>query len=207
MANFFEGMPPDTAIRLEQLSRLAFQAREYRNAILAPYGVADEAALLEHVREGKADEHPAWEHYLAARILTDTREAARAMIASRAEEPPSVPIHLQLAALVEEEFSASLAAAPEQTLDALVVRLAGDLVLTVHYASADAYSLRWRRGEREAGIDTAPVHSGLATRPNHFHAAGGEILADPLTNPSRAPAENLRTLIRALLDASLPGLF
>lgn len=205
MANFFEGMDPHMALRLEQLSRLSYQAREFRNAVLAPYGVDDEAMLLAQIRERKVAEHPAYEHYLAARVLADTREAARAMIAGGLDVPESVPLHMELGALVEEEFSAELASPPEQKLDALVVRLANGVVLTVHYAAPDAYCLRWQRGDEEAGIDTAPAHPDLATSPNHLHDGQGRVLPDPLTDPRRAPAQNLRAVLRALLDGTLAG--
>lgn len=203
MANFFERIEPQTAIRLEQLSRLSFQARESRNAVLAIYGVESEDALLDRIREGLTGEHPAYEHYLAARILADTREVARAMIANGSTEPPSLPLHMELATAIAEDFPDGLAVAPEQTLDALVLRLANGIVLTVHYAAPDAYSLRWQHGDREAGIDTATVHPDLATAPNHFHDATGQVLADPLTDPRRAPTENLRALVHALLDGTL----
>lgn len=113
-------------------------------------------------------------------------------------------LHLELAELIEQEFADHLAQALERKQDALIVRLANGITLTVRYAAADAYSLRWTWGGSEAGIDTAPLHRGLATFPNHLHDAQGRIGADPLTDPAREPADNLRRVITALLaDASL----
>ncbi|MHB0982057.1 MAG: hypothetical protein ACYC02_01600 [Thiobacillus sp.] len=80
MANFFENLDPDVATELQLLSRLLYELRENRNAVLKPYAVADEAALLQHIQSGALAEHPAYEHYLAARILADTRESARAQL-------------------------------------------------------------------------------------------------------------------------------
>ena len=70
--------------------------------------------------------------------------------------------------------------------------------------AADAYSLRWRVGDAELGIDTAPTHPALATRPNHLHRADGTIVADPLTRTAASPTANLAAVLRAL--AADPGL-
>lgn len=83
MSNFFENLEPDEAAEIEQLSRLVYELRENRNAVLKPYGAEDEAALLQKIQTGAVDEHPAYEHYLAARVLADTRETVRAMVGER----------------------------------------------------------------------------------------------------------------------------
>lgn len=116
-------------------------------------------------------------------------------------------LHLELGTAVEAAFAHALASPPEQKLDALLVRLKNDVTLTVRYAAPDAYSLRWTRGEGdvECGIDTAPLHQGLATFPNHFHHADGRILADPVTRPGAPPQDNLHGLIRVLLDDPMLG--
>ncbi|OJZ20336.1 MAG: hypothetical protein BGP21_07790 [Thiobacillus sp. 65-29] len=83
MVDFFEGVAPELAEEIQNLSRLTYQLRENRKAILDGYGVADEATLLECIRTGSATEHPGYEHYLAARILDGTREAVRSALAER----------------------------------------------------------------------------------------------------------------------------
>jgi hypothetical protein len=83
MANFFENLEPDEAAEIELLSRLVYELRENRNAVLNLYGAEDEAALLQQIQAGTVDEHPAYEHYLAARVLADTRETVRAMVGER----------------------------------------------------------------------------------------------------------------------------
>lgn len=80
MADFYDTFEPDDAAELEQLSRLMYELRENRDAILKSYGVADEIALLEGIYTGNLPEHPAYEHYLGARILHDTRETVRALL-------------------------------------------------------------------------------------------------------------------------------
>lgn len=86
MANFFENLDPEAADELERLSRLAYELRENRRAILQPHGVDDAAALLRRIVDGTAAEHPAYEHFLAARILGETRETVRALLDERLKE-------------------------------------------------------------------------------------------------------------------------
>ena len=75
-----------TATEIEQLSRLIYELRENRNAVLKHHGAEDEAALLQQIQTGEVAEHPAYEHYLAARILADTRETVRTVLAERLKE-------------------------------------------------------------------------------------------------------------------------
>ncbi len=86
MSNLFELLEPELAEEVESLTLLTYELRENRRAVLRSHGVADEAELLEKIRSGDAAEHPTYEHYLAARILDDTREAARALIVQRLKE-------------------------------------------------------------------------------------------------------------------------
>lgn len=114
-------------------------------------------------------------------------------------------LHLELGSTIEAAFGNDLASPVEQKQDALIIHLKNGVKLDVHYAAGDAYSLRWVFGDAESGIDTAPLHPGLATFPNHFHDAGGRTLADPVTRPDASPEDNLRKLIRALLDDPMLG--
>lgn len=111
-------------------------------------------------------------------------------------------LHFELATVVETAFPKQLEAPLEQKQDALIIRLKNGVVLTVHYAADDAYSLHWNHDASglEARIDTAPLHRDLATFPNHFHNPGGHVSADPITRPDATPADNLQRLIGALLD-------
>jgi hypothetical protein len=114
-------------------------------------------------------------------------------------------LHLELGTVVEAAFADDLDSPLEQKQDALIVRLKNGVTLNVRYAAADAYSLRWVYVDAEYGIDTAPLHHGLATFPNHFHDASGHVVADPVTRPDASPADNLQSLIRALLDDPMLG--
>ena len=89
MIEFFEHVAFETATEIEQLSKLAYELRENRNAVLKHHGAEDETALLRQIQAGEVAEHPAYEHYLAARILADTRETVRAALAERLKEANS----------------------------------------------------------------------------------------------------------------------
>ena len=115
-------------------------------------------------------------------------------------------LHLELGAEIDAIFADDLDSPVEQTQDAMIVRLKNGVTLDVRYAAPDAYSLRWVYGDAESGIDTAPLHRDLATFPNHFHDAGGRIMADPVTRPDASPEDNLRSLIRTLLDNPMLGI-
>ena len=114
-------------------------------------------------------------------------------------------LHLELGLLIEASFEGDLASPVEQKQDAMIVHLKNGVTLEVRYAAADAYSLRWAYGDAQSGIDTAPLHRGLETFPNHFHDAGGRIVADPITRPDALPEDNLQKLIRALIDDPMFG--
>lgn len=72
-----DALPPEEALGLSLLARLMYESREHRRMVLAAVGATDEADLLARIRSGEVAEHPAYEHYLAARILADTQQAAR----------------------------------------------------------------------------------------------------------------------------------
>ena len=113
-------------------------------------------------------------------------------------------LHPELLAGITHQFGDRLPAPPQLTQDALIVALPDGTTLTVRYAAQDAYSLRWNVGGDELGIDTAPTHPTLATRPNHLHLADGRVVADPLTRLEASPVANVSAVIAALLDD--PGL-
>ena len=119
-------------------------------------------------------------------------------------------LHPELAEHIEQAFPDRLAAPPQLAQDALTLILDNGVMLTVHYAADDAYSLRWRTGPGadavEMGIDTAPTHPDLATVPNHLHLGDGRAVPDPVTRVGAKPAANLTALVEALLqDPHLHG--
>jgi hypothetical protein len=86
MNPIFDAIPPQEALELEQVARLIYESRENRRKVLDAVGARDEAELLVRIVSGEIDEHPGYEHYLAARILADTHEAARQVVGSRLQE-------------------------------------------------------------------------------------------------------------------------
>lgn len=86
MTSFFEDLDYDTATEIELLSKLIYELRNSYNAVLGFHGAQDETELLLKIEEGTLAEHPAYEHYLAARILDDTRETVRTVVSERLKE-------------------------------------------------------------------------------------------------------------------------
>jgi len=86
MNPIYDALPPDAAAELQPLSRLIYEARENRRAVLQAVGATDEHALLARIVAGDIDAHPAYELYLAARILAETHQAARTAMSERLKE-------------------------------------------------------------------------------------------------------------------------
>lgn len=78
MAAFYDKLAPGEVETLDRLSRLLIELRESRLQLLARHGTEDEGQLLERIRGGEIAEHPAYEDYLGARLITATREMIRA---------------------------------------------------------------------------------------------------------------------------------
>jgi len=77
MTSFFHNTPSEAVRQIDDLSSLSYEMREDRKRILAQYDAADETALLAAIVAGEVAEHPAYEHYLVAKLLGETREALR----------------------------------------------------------------------------------------------------------------------------------
>ncbi|MEW5889237.1 MAG: hypothetical protein AB1768_09315 [Pseudomonadota bacterium] len=86
MHKFYDNLPLEAAEHIEQLSRLMYELRENRARLLEQYGSRDEDGLLDLIRAGRLEEHPAYEHYLSARVLAETRDAIRAELADLLKE-------------------------------------------------------------------------------------------------------------------------
>lgn len=80
MDSIYDALPPDAATQVQLAARLIYETREHRRAVLDAVGAPDEETLLERIRRGDIAEHPAYEHYLAARILRATHDEARALV-------------------------------------------------------------------------------------------------------------------------------
>lgn len=81
--DFYQSFAPQDAADIERLSRLIYELRQNRARILQPYKVAHENELMALILNGEVDEHPAYEHYLSARVLADTCESVRQALGGR----------------------------------------------------------------------------------------------------------------------------
>lgn len=194
MADFFQDLDPQLALELERLARVSYELREARAGLLRYHDVADEASLLGRILQAELPEHPTWEHYLAARIMEQARQAARAHIAGRDAKPVA---HLSMKDLLETEYADRLADTVTLTQDALVVQLRDGIQLTLRWAAPDAYSFAWQNtdGSRQACIDTAPTHGGMLP---HRHLPDGQVIADTTTRLDADAGANLRALMAVL---------
>ncbi len=177
--------------------------RESRKTVLAQYGVADEAALLEQIKSGQVDEHPAYGHYLSALIMEQTRLHVRSELLAElaegdvADAPASV--HLMLKEQLEIHYIRRLSEPVRLAQDALILSFDSGLQMEVRYYSPEEYLFSWSWGEAELGIDTAPVHPACPTFPHHLHGDEGIILPDSVTLPGTDCWTNFSRLLDALL--------
>ncbi len=86
MDPIYSTIPPEDAMEIEQIARLMYEVRAARDEMLARLGAADAPQALDCIRRGELPEHPSYEHYLSARILTDLGIQVRADLAARIEE-------------------------------------------------------------------------------------------------------------------------
>lgn len=112
-------------------------------------------------------------------------------------------LHLMLKGQIEEHYAGQLEKEPQLRQDALQLQLDTGLIMEVRYLNNEEYSLQWLWGDAELRIDTAPLHKGLRTFPNHLHDAEANLRPDTVTVPGRDPWENVRQLIDRLLQDPL----
>jgi hypothetical protein len=82
--SFFERIPFEAAVQLEEWSRVAFELREGARQVLARYGVDTPEALAALMDEGAVAARPALDDYVAACFLATAREDARSALAATA---------------------------------------------------------------------------------------------------------------------------
>lgn len=181
-----------------------YALRESRKAVLARYAVEDEAALLEKIRSGELDEHPAYDHYLGARIVEQTRQHVRSEVmaqlgGSAGSADAAESVHLILKAQLEAHYAHRLSEPGRMAQDALILAFDSGLMMEVRYYSADEYMFSWSWGEAELRIDTAPVHPECPTFPHHLHGDDGFVRGDSVTLPGTDCWTNFSRLLDVLL--------
>lgn len=77
MAEFFDNIDPEDADRVDAMARSIYDFKHNRKLILEAYGVESESRLLERIVAGELDEHPAYEAYLSAAMLSQAIDAVR----------------------------------------------------------------------------------------------------------------------------------
>ena len=188
-----------------------YRLRESRKAVLQRYQVGSEAELLLHIQQARVAEHPAYELYLSALILEQSRLQIRAEMVQQFDSAdhsdlPSISLHLALKDQLQTQYAPHLAEPVEMAQDALLLTFDTGLKVEVRYFSAQEYSIAWQSGDAELRIDTAPTHPDCATFPNHLHRADGTLALDGLTVPGADCWANLsRLLDRLLSDPLLPA--
>ena len=200
--NFFQDLPPEMSIEMQQLSRLMYFARENRKDVLKAYQADDEEALLARIRAGELDLLPAYDDYLSARLLGQAQAAARARLAqvtTGQAQQIDEPLHLLLAEKVQAEFADALDSAPVLLQNALQLVLDSGVEMEVRYADPQHYSIVWQWGEPRCRIDTANGASRLVRD-------DGTEAADTLTQAGADPWTNLKALLTAVVaDPLLAG--
>lgn len=80
MSGFFDNIPAEDAEQIDRMAKFTYELRENHALLLKKYSVAEEAELLQLIKHGVTEEHPAYDDYLSMRILEQTRQLVRAEI-------------------------------------------------------------------------------------------------------------------------------
>ena len=185
-----------------------YRLRESRKTVLQRYRVHSETELLMHIQQARVPEHPAYELYLSALILEQSRLQIRAEMVQQFDSAdhsdlPSISLHLALREQLQTYYATRLAEPVEMAQDALLLAFDTGLKVEVRYFSTQEYSIAWQSGNAELHIDTAPTHADCATSPNHLHMQDGTLAPDALTVPGADCWANLSTLLDRLLSDPL----
>lgn len=199
-------MDPENAEALQELyAKTAFKLRESRKEVLRQYAAECEVDLLEKIKNRDVSEHPAYDHYLSALILEQTRLQVRAeMILQFGDTPagfvaPAVCLHLILKEMLEEHYAQRMVEPVRLAQDALTLSFDTDLMMEVRYFSDEEYSINWSWGDAELRIDTAPIHVNCAIFPLHVHDENGAVRPGPSAIPGLDSWHNFSRLLDILL--------
>ena len=204
---------PSDSLSVEAIQALFaetnYRLRESRKAVLQRYGVHSEAELLLQIKQARVAEHPAYELYLSALILEQTRLQIRAEMVQQFDSAdhsdlPSISLHLALKDQLQSHYKSRLVDAVGMAQDVLMLSFDTGLRVEVRYFSTQEYSITWQSGDSELRIDTAPTHPGCTTFPNHLHRPGGTLAPDVVTVPGADCWANLSKLLDRLLADPLP---
>ncbi|WP_317205274.1 hypothetical protein [Janthinobacterium sp.] len=186
-------------------ARTSYLLRESRKTLLKRYAVADEEGLLGRIRAAEIATHPAYEHYLSARILGQMGAQVRAEMSAQlrgaeAPEEGSISAHWRLKEELETHYAQRMSEPVRLAQDALLLAFDTGLMMEVRYFSADEYALMWSWGDAELRIDTAALDG------RRLCGADGAQAQDSWTTPGTDCWRNFSGLLEVLLrDPLLSG--
>ena len=185
-----------------------YRLRESRKAVLLRYGVGTEAELLTKIALASVAEHPAYELYLSALILEQTRMQIRAEMLSQLTGGaqtalPSISVHLGLKEKLNAHYKYRLLEPARMAQDALTVSFDTGLAVEARYFSEREYSVMWTCRDRRLRIDTAPTQSDGAASPPHLHRGENTPVSFPAILPDTDCWLHLSALLNLLLQDPL----
>lgn len=194
---------PMNAEALQTLyAKTAYMLRESRKEVLRRYVVDSEAALLEKIKNGEVSEHPAYDHYLSALILDQTRMQLRSEMMEQFGDAPAGPdvcMHLIFKDMLEEHYAERMVEPVRLAQDAMMLSFDTGLMMELRYFSSEEYSINWSWGEAELRMDTAPMHAAYTIFPVHVHDDNGMLRAGPMADHSLDGWRNFSSLLDVLL--------
>lgn len=189
-------------------ARTSYLLRESRKDILKSYQVDCEAALLEKIQCGALPPHPAYESYLSALILEQSRMQIRAEMLAQlstgnSDETPAISLHLVLKNHIESNYADRLTQPVQLAQDALLLYFDTGLMMELRYFSSEEYSINWHWGDAGLRIDTAPMHTENKQSSQHLHNAEALVLACNIMQAGRDCQLNFSGLLNILLTDPL----
>ncbi|MHB8232568.1 MAG: toxin-antitoxin system TumE family protein [bacterium] len=104
---------------------------------------------------------------------------------------------VMLADDINSKFSNVLQSPAEVKSDGLLLQFNDGSRLELHYPNKKEYSFNFLKGGKKLFIiDTAPIHNGLETFPNHVHDFEGKLIKDEITNINNEPVENIKNFLK-----------
>lgn len=187
---------------MDMYAKTVYLLRESRKKVLRLYAVDNESELLEQIKSGQVSEHPAYEYYLSALILEQTRAQMRGEMMEQfdnASAMPDVCVHLIFKEKLEQHYANRMVEPVRLAQDAMMLSFDTGLMMEIRQVSNDAFSLIWNWDEAELRMDTAPVHMHGATYPSHIHDKDGVVRASPIACAGMDAWHNFSSMLDILL--------
>lgn len=206
MSSFFNGIDPQVACNLADISRRMFELREARKHLLAETGCVNADDLMGAMRTGRVPEHPGYEGWLAMRLLGGEEQAHHdslhwhcLMTTGQEHVYPPQPHGLAaLASSLEPALPPTFAGSVQLHLDGLAFRSIDGIDALVRIVSPSEWSFEWCWRDQLWRLDTAPVgHRGVTTRA-HLHRPDGTVAEPPMFLPDTGNVALVLALLAAI---------